>query len=127
MSFDLNGKGGSVSFSGWNWAFLLKLAIQYGWEPEGTRNPLSHPDSLVSPDTIDPEWPGNYNTNDCQLVTDTDARSLGQALVRAADDIRKRDPRKSYDRFCQDVDYADYVPLIVELGDFAVSGGFRIY
>jgi len=95
---------------------LLELAFEFGWKPEGTRDPRYGVFDLdPSPDTVDREWDGDYFTNSFQLVSDSDARSLGQALLRAADDIRKRRPD------------APAIPVIVELGNFAVAGAFRIW
>ena len=40
MGMDLIGRGGSMSLHWDDWRSLLKLAEQYGWQPEGTTGPL---------------------------------------------------------------------------------------
>src|SRR5262249_48796605 len=55
-------------------ACVLTLAVNYGWELlAGTIDPAHN----------DPEWNGSYFSNDHQLVTDEDARTLARALERA--------------------------------------------
>ena len=121
MGMDLTGRGGSMSLTWDDWRSLLELAEQYGWQPEGTTGPLDQ--GRLSQDGKDQasgrSWNGTYFSNDHQLVADSDARALGQALLRAADDVRKRDPRKSYDNY-------PCLPLVAALADFGCSGRFRI-
>ena len=121
MGMDLIGRGGSMSLHWDDWRSLLKLAKQYGWQPEGTSGPLDQ--DRLSQEGKDQasgrSRNGTYFSNDHQLVADSDARALGQALLRAADDVRKRDPRKSYDNY-------PCLPLVAALADFGCSGRFRI-
>jgi hypothetical protein len=42
-------------------------------------------------------WDGTYLTNDGQIVLDADARSLGDALARALDDISDVSPAPDWD------------------------------
>ena len=117
MGMDLIGRGGSMSLHWDDWRSLLKLAEQYGWQPEGTDQ------GRLSQEGKDQasghSWSGTYFSNDYQIVADSDARALGQALLRAADDVRKRGPRKSYDNY-------PCLPLVAALADFGCSGRFRI-
>jgi hypothetical protein len=121
MGMDLIGRGGSMSLNWDDWRSLLELAEQYGWQPEGTTGPLDQ--GRLSQEGKDQasghSWSGTYFSNDHQLVADSDARALGQALLRAADDVRKRDPRKSYGSY-------PCLPLVAALADFGCSGRFRI-
>jgi hypothetical protein len=73
MGMDLLGSHGDERFSLSDWCMCLERSIEFGWNPEGTVAPKEH----VC------EWNGGYHSNDFQLVTDRDARALGEALLRA--------------------------------------------
>jgi hypothetical protein len=91
MSFDIHGKDGAYfRTNNWGWGELLKLACKYGWQPVGTEAPGEV--TITDPKTgeswreryHDPEkWDGTYFTNDYQIVTDADAKALGETLERA--------------------------------------------
>ena len=72
MGMDLLGSHGDERFSLSGWSMCLERAIAFGWNPKGT----------VAPKELG-EWNGGYHSNDFQLVTDHDARALGEALLRA--------------------------------------------
>jgi hypothetical protein len=79
---DLHGKHGDEWFSVILWCVCLQCACKFGWRPEGTTDPLYYPDA---------EWDGDYSANECQLVSDSDARALGEALLRAVDALQAGD------------------------------------
>jgi hypothetical protein len=64
------------------WSKALELAQLYGWRPQGTRPPV-----MPGFHGLKTLWDGTYLTNDGQIVMDADARSLGDALARALDEI----------------------------------------
>ena len=82
MGMDISGNGGDLRCSGSIWYDVLKLGLHHGWEPLGTHE-LLDPD--LSDPTEDPEWDGNYLTNDWQFITAEDANHLADALKRALD------------------------------------------
>jgi hypothetical protein len=107
----LNVRGhGSEGFNDAGWRAVLELAIEYGWQPEGT----------APPDDNSGTWNGNYFSNDFQQVTDSDARTLAEALLRAvaALDARERErPTKWPD---------DWLSRVRSFAEFASKGGFLI-
>jgi hypothetical protein len=94
-----------LGFSTIVWFRILALAEAYGWEPTGTEAP---------PD--DPSWNGNYTSNDAQVVTETDARQLAEALERALRKMPADDHMNSPD--WQDA-IRDVIAL-ARLGPFAI-------
>ncbi len=68
------------SFSEWD--ECLKRAIEFGWTPEGTVDNWSDYG----------EWDGSYYGNEMQIVTDRDARALGEARFFAPSPPFPRDP-----------------------------------
>jgi hypothetical protein len=104
MGFDLsNRQGQSYRFNFFDWPNLLRLAEQYGWEPEGTTLDPEHladreEDEELSPEEVAAEvaeslekWEGGYCTNDFQVVSAEDARNLADALEKALPDIPEHD------------------------------------
>lgn len=84
MSIELlRGEEGHLRFGGFETTIyreLLLLAHKYGWNPAGTEPPLfAGADSIQRPD---PDWDGNYVTNDFQSVNQEDAISLAAGLER---------------------------------------------
>ena len=78
MGYDLmNFKEGYFHCNIWSWNVLLKLAKEFGWEPEGT--------------TINPEFSKtgvrelsmNYYSNSHQVVRKTDADKIAESLEKA--------------------------------------------
>lgn len=86
MGVDLKGSGRfSANWGGWY--ALLNLANEFGWSPAGclemdyTNLAWSHPDeSSYKGERL------GYNSNDGQLVTDSDAANIALALRRALSD-----------------------------------------
>lgn len=76
MGFDLCGRGGLHAENWSAWVSLLDLARRYGWKPAGT---------VMNQDVVG--WNGSYLSNNYQEVTDTDAKALGEALMRAVHDL----------------------------------------
>ena len=77
MGMDLkSANGGTFYFSGMTWSLYLSVAKVYGWEPEGTKRP----------ETLSPteNWDGSYDLNGGQLVTQSDAQNLSDALALAS-------------------------------------------
>ena len=84
MGIILEGAGGNIWASVFEWGQLLRLAQSYGWVPAGT--------VLDEPDV---SWNGGYQTNDRQRVTVDDARNLADALSQALQDLPEDDKRRS--------------------------------
>ena len=84
MGIILEGAGGDISASVFEWGQLLRLAQSYGWVPAGT--------VLDEPNV---GWNGGYQTNDWQRVTADDACNLADALLRALHDLPADDKRRS--------------------------------
>ena len=67
-----------------SWRFFLKLAMENGWEPEGTKPPGTI--QMINPNGDDPypeipdNWCGSYFYNDLQLVTEEDAKKYGRCI-----------------------------------------------
>jgi hypothetical protein len=74
MTLDLRRDKEDISISLPTWARAYALAIEGGWEPLGTlpSKYLSEEDKKT--------WEGNYDSNDGQVITDEDARSMASAL-----------------------------------------------
>ncbi len=75
MSVDLrNGKGEEFSFTTIGWALYLNLAaVMYGWEKLGTLPPREWLGS-------NEPWEGAYDWNAGQVVAQSDASALADAL-----------------------------------------------
>ena len=84
MGVDLFGKHGGEMFNWHGWRACLERAIEFGWTPEGT----------LAPTDFSSEWQGGYYSNDYQVVTDSDARALGEAVLRAVAALSARAPDK---------------------------------
>jgi hypothetical protein len=84
MGIILEGAGGDIWASVFEWGQLLRLAQSNGWVPAGT--------VLDEPNV---GWSGGYQTNDWQRVTADDARNLADALSRALHDLPADDKRRS--------------------------------
>lgn len=77
MSYEILGNNGQYwSCNQGGWSAYLKVAIAFGWAPEG---------AFFKDDEagFGPHPSGSYMGNDRQLVTDEDARAFGAALRRA--------------------------------------------
>jgi len=83
MGIILEGAGGDIWASVFDWGQLLRLAHSYGWVPAGT---------VVDEPNVD--WNGGYQTNDWQRVTADDARNLAHALSRALHDLEADDRQR---------------------------------
>ncbi len=73
-----NGQGESHTYGGHFWGGILNFAEHYGWKPAGTARPKGF--------GILRRWPGNYDSNDGQTVTTSDAKSLGRAILQSMND-----------------------------------------
>ena len=119
MGIDVGGE--HFTHTGWRW--VLNLAIEYGWQPAGTEPPdygwlLA---GTASPDGNDRSWDGGYCSNDFQKVTESDARALGEALLRAVavlDAQEREKPTKWPD---------DWLRRVSRFADFALKGEFVIH
>ena len=127
MAYDLFGEQGHQRFSGWAWAYCLAQAMAFGWKPEGT----------VAPKYFHGEWSGTYEGSDFQTVTDSDARSLGEALertiMRTSEDalvIPDQTPEaiecSKMMQLVSEPTIADEISLLQRLAKFALKGGFEI-
>ena len=81
MSYRFEGMGGEFQLSVEAWGTVLALAEASGWKPEGTR----------PPEPIIANWPGSYNAQRGQRVSDEDALSLADALQELSSEIRTRE------------------------------------
>lgn len=84
MGLILEGAGGDIWASVFEWGQLLRLAQTYGWVPAGT---------VLDEPNVD--WNGGYQTNDWQRVTTDDASNLADALSRALPDLPSDEKRRS--------------------------------
>ena len=107
MSIELiQGEEGYLRFAGdetTTYRELLDLAQKHGWEPLGTIGARSlHEDGSYSEE--DPDWDGNYVTNDWQSVTKEDAGNLAEGLEKAGPqgDRYKECFRKKLIAFCRE-------------------------
>jgi hypothetical protein len=78
---------------------LLRLAEHYGWCPAGTRANEAMIRSFFEESQLEGEaldaavarevqdWPGDYTTNDGQIVDRADAEAMACALTRALPDV----------------------------------------
>jgi len=67
---------------------LLALAEIYGWEAQGTLPPsLCEPDDPEQRSVKNNNWSGSYYGNDYQVVSDSDAQAMADALERAINKI----------------------------------------
>lgn len=78
MSIELSNEYGYLSFSNTGWTFILSLACEYGWEPQGTE--------LGVAGEVPSDWDGRYGSSDGQTVTAADARGIANALDAAVAD-----------------------------------------
>jgi len=76
MGIDLRREKDGISISVFTWARAYALAIEGGWEPRGTLPPKHLPEAEKK------AWPGAYDSNDCQIITDEDARAMADALEK---------------------------------------------
>src|SRR5215204_5808731 len=100
MGMYLSGAGGYQRFSSTSWWKIFELAYDYGWKPQGTE-PAQWYDANGELDkqmSFDPDtWnSNNYFTNDFQVVTETDAANIADALQQALDDIPDSDTTREW-------------------------------
>jgi hypothetical protein len=142
MGMDLHGKHGDEFFNIDDWPVCLQIARRFGWNPEGTTDPLLLEAHECYPGSVS-AWDGNYHYNEGQRVSDRDARALGEALLRAADAITGNEvwlddiefQSEVMKRFCELTASVvspprptlnDLVATLRRLADYAIIGGFRI-
>jgi hypothetical protein len=90
MSFDLTSESGSErSFRPGAWALILNVAEAYGWVPARTLPPEGEDEG---------EWSGDYDSNDGQLVTRTDAANIAKALTAALADYQRQERQRAISR-----------------------------
>jgi len=99
--FDLKGPGGITHFGLQDWHFVVQLAEDYGWKPEGTVFDELPESPMMFGNCDDPEeyvlaeieecFLRDYFSNHGQQVTDKDAEALAAALDIALDDIPNHD------------------------------------
>ena len=87
MGFDLMGKKGSFSTNRAGWSYLLSIAFENGWKPEGTKPPSKIQMIKLHGygpylETLD-NWCGSYFYNELQVVTEEDATNIANALDRS--------------------------------------------
>src|SRR5262245_23808019 len=122
MGVDLRSHHGSEHFSHSGWRLVLNLAIEYGWQPTGTAPP-DHGWLLAGTAPTDSDrlsWDGGYCSNDLQKVTESDARALGEALLRAVAVVCAQE-REKPTRWPD-----DWLRRVSKFADFALKGGFVI-
>jgi hypothetical protein len=122
MSYDLSRGHDSWNFSIREWNFVLRFGIEHGWQPAGTMAPPDYcqQHGVQPADDLIGSWDGHYDGNDSQKLTDSDARALGEALLRgvaAAKAQEREKPTKWPD---------DSFHRVEKFADFALKGGFYI-
>ena len=88
MGYDLCRKEDAISVSQFTWIRAYALAIEGGWEPDGTLPPAHWQKKFGS-------WSGAYDSNDGQRVTSGDARNMAVGLEKM---LSALDLTKAYDR-----------------------------
>jgi hypothetical protein len=107
MGVDLIGRGGSWSCNWGAWYHLMEVAHKFGWNPQGT----------IAPDYWQGEWDKvDYFSNSFQTVTDSDARAIGMALLRAVS------AAETEARAAESIQLA----LCRSFADYTAMGGFDI-
>jgi hypothetical protein len=107
-----------IQFRHMEWARILYLAKDHGWQPAGTLSSYDHDDP--SSEFYCPEpWDGGYSTNDGQMVTSNDARAFADALEKACERIP--DERIESEKYVQVEDLPAFiddpvVDLVVRTG-----------
>ncbi len=104
---------GFASFSWPAWGHLLDIAMEFGWQPEGTEPSAYHHVG---------SWNGTYGTNDYQEVTTSDAAALGAALFRASAARRSGTLTERQHELLGNT----CLSMIEELAEFASRGNFYI-
>jgi hypothetical protein len=97
MGVDLSGAQGGLHLNIAGWSMCLVRAREHGWEPAGTKAPVSYNEdgTICTEMTCAPdEWDGGYGSNDHQTVTAEDARNLSEALAKAAESTSNTDTLK---------------------------------
>ncbi len=109
MGMDLYGKQGYFRFTMRGWDLLLKLAVEHGWEPQGTQigpavvRGIRRAERKAGKTNEATErklkryaaaFHGMYIVNERQIVTARDAGNLAEALERAYDHIRRAEVAK---------------------------------
>lgn len=92
MGTNLIGYGGNMRFSGGSWSWILQLASEYGWKPQGTKP------SAITKELGIKKWDGNYFSNLYQFITKKDAKNMARALEKALIDIPNKANRKAQRR-----------------------------
>jgi hypothetical protein len=138
MAYSLVGRQGKLILRDSDFPQLLRLGIFYGWEPQGTEKPEEHTDG---------KWNSReYLSCDGQLVRDSDARKLSDALNLSLNDIpdydckdipftsstlaarlnKKGDKEKSVNNLVRYFSGEDK-KKIQEFVSYTAKGGFRIF
>jgi hypothetical protein len=90
MGVDLSGRHGDLYMNHITWAHCLRIALAFGWKPEGTEAP-DYGDSVLT--TSPDKWDNmNYVSNSYQWVKDTDAKKMSAAILRALDESKTLQP-----------------------------------
>lgn len=116
MGYDLSGSGGYFRWQIFDWPVLLRLAIDYGWEPRGA--------AFLTKRGRPTRSRCGYCSNDGQTVLRTDARALADALARALDDSASRPRARKLAKRIEDLAGRDYITTFVK---FCRAGQFRIF
>ncbi len=86
MGYDLHSHaGGEFRWNQSDYPKVLRLAMAYGWQPEGTTNPPWGDGYWPEEDAKN--WDGQYCSNELQIVSDADTANLARALERALEDL----------------------------------------
>lgn len=82
MNLDLRRGDSCFSVSMFTWVRAYDLAIEGGWEPQGTLPPANYFD--------EEEWPGVYDCNDGQIIEAEDAYEMADALEDMLSELKER-------------------------------------
>ncbi len=121
----LKNRGEWASFNWTAWRFLLNTALENGWIPKGTvlevndkkRSRKKKPSGakLAKTPRSEKYTPGDYASNDGQLVTTEDAANMLRALTRAMNTSKFVEMHSE-----------DDLNMIKEFTKFLINGAFRI-
>ena len=114
MGVDFIGRG-DFSLPWHMWRPCFELAVAFGWQPAGT---IAHPD-------FKGHWSGTYFANDCQEVSDEDARAMAEALYGALSALKPKQKLTAEQRKAwADEDVGVF--SVFHLAEYADKGGFAI-
>ena len=118
MGYNLINQSQSFRWGANFWLEVLELAKSEGWMPLRTLPPEDwHQDE---------EWSGNYDWNQGQIVTDKDAKNLGDAVSRAIQKMINKEEVLKRNEKIKLFNNQNGIETLKEFVDFCYLGQFKI-